>query len=92
MKDAPADSFVLSFNGEPVSARPGQAVSAALWASGQRVCRVTARLQMPRGYYCGDGSCYECVVVVDGQPSTRACETAAQPGLRIETQIGFGPA
>jgi predicted molibdopterin-dependent oxidoreductase YjgC len=87
-----ASSASIVFDGQPVPMRAGQSVAAALWASGRRVCRVTARGQMARGYYCGDGSCYECVVVVEGQGNIRACETAAQPGLHVETQIGFGPA
>lgn len=81
----------MVFDGRRVPVRPGQSVAAALWASGVRASRVTNRRQLPRGYYCGDGSCYECLVVVDGVGNVRACETAARPGLRVETQIGFGP-
>ncbi|MBV9358264.1 MAG: (2Fe-2S)-binding protein [Chloroflexi bacterium] len=81
----------MVFDGQPVPVRLGQSVAAALWASGVRATRVTNRRQMPRGSYCGDGSCYECLVVVDGVGNLRACETAARPGLRVETQIGFGP-
>jgi hypothetical protein len=82
----------LLFDGQPVPIRDDQSVAAALWASGHRTLRVTARGQMPRAYYCGDGFCYECLVVVEGEPNTRACQTAARSGLRVETQIGFGPA
>jgi hypothetical protein len=32
------------------------------------------------------------MVVVDGQPNTRACQTAVRDGMRVETQHGFGPA
>jgi hypothetical protein len=81
----------MVFDGQPVPVKPDQSVAAALWASRVRATRVTSRGQMPRGYYCGDGSCYECLVVVDGVGNLRACETVARPGLRVETQIGFGP-
>ena len=81
----------MLFDDEPVPVRSGQTVAAALWASGVRATRSSARANMPRGYYCGDGSCYECVVIVDGVGNQRACETPARPGLRVETQIGFGP-
>jgi len=70
--------------------RDGMTVAAALWASGRRTWRITERGQMARGYYCGDGCCYDCRVVVDGEPNVRACQTAAEPGMRVATQVGFG--
>jgi aerobic-type carbon monoxide dehydrogenase small subunit (CoxS/CutS family) len=40
--------------------------------------------------YCGIGLCYECTMVIDGVPNTRACQTLATPGCRVETQVGLG--
>jgi hypothetical protein len=80
----------FEFDGAAVPVLPEQTVAAALYASGRRVLRVTARGRAPRGYYCGDGSCYDCLVVVDGRANVRACQTPARPGTRVETQLGFG--
>jgi predicted molibdopterin-dependent oxidoreductase YjgC len=80
----------FEFDGLALPQRRGMTVAAALWASGRRTWRITARGQMPRGYYCGDGFCYDCLVVVDGQSNVRACQTPAEPGMRVATQVGFG--
>ncbi len=45
----------------------------------------------PRGLFCGMGVCYECVVVVDGVPQTRACMTWVRDGMVVQTQVGSGP-
>jgi predicted molibdopterin-dependent oxidoreductase YjgC len=84
-------SPTFEFDGRPIPFRSGQTLASALWASGERVWRVTARGRLPRGYYCGAGFCYECLVVVDGRGNTRACQTPARSGLRVATQDGFGP-
>ena len=39
----------------------------------------------PSRLFCGMGVCWQCLVTVDGRPSHRACQTAAQPGMKIET-------
>ena len=46
----------------------------------------------PRGVFCGMGVCFDCLVVIDGEPSRRACVTFVTEGMRVETQIGFGAA
>ena len=83
--------FHFTCDGEPVLAYPGESIGAALFAAGRRKLRTTARLDAPRGFYCGMGVCWECVMVVDGKPAVRACMTAAAPGMRVETQRGLGP-
>ena len=85
-------AFSFSFDGEPITAYPGETVAAALVAAGRRRLRVSARRAMPRGLYCGMGVCWECALVIDGRASVRACMTEARPGMRVETQHGLGPA
>jgi hypothetical protein len=80
----------FEFDGTAVPFRPGMTVAAALWAAGYRAWRTTARGQQPRGYYCGSGTCYDCLATVDGQANRRACQVAAQPGRQVTTQVGFG--
>jgi 2Fe-2S iron-sulfur cluster binding domain len=80
----------FDFDGAPVPFRPGMTIAAALWASGRRAWRVTQRGQMPRGYYCGDGFCYDCLVLVDDRDNVLACQTPASVGARVRTQLGFG--
>jgi hypothetical protein len=82
----------FDYDGRPVPFRPGSTLAAALWAAGQRSWRLSHRRMQPRSYYCGDGFCYECLLVVNGETNVRACQTLAEPGLQVATQVGFGPA
>lgn len=77
-------------DGQPIQAFEGESVAAALLASGRRTLRNTARLQEPRGMYCGIGVCFDCVMTVDGRPNVRACQSPVRAGMQIETQQGDG--
>jgi hypothetical protein len=82
----------FEFDGAAIPFQRGMTVAGALWASGQRAWRLTERGRQPRGYYCGDGFCYDCLVVVDGRSNIRACQTPARPDMQVTTQLGFGVA
>ena len=77
-----ADAFRFSFDGEEVTAYPGETVASALIAAGIYDLRRT-REGRHRGVFCGMGVCGECRVLVDGH-SRRACMEAAQSGARVE--------
>ena len=75
-------------DGAPVMAYPGESLAAALLAAGRRHGRTSERRHQPRGYFCGMGVCWDCVVVVDGRPGVRACMTSAEAGMQVQTQHG----
>lgn len=83
---APVTIFV---DGEPVPARLGQTVAAVLLARGRRVLRHTRHAGRPRGLFCGMGVCFDCVMVVDGLPGTRACTTRVEEGMQVQTPQRF---
>lgn len=70
----PADEVTLQVEGEPVTARIGDTLAAALVSAGITGLRETARGDR-RGLFCGMGVCNECLVSVDGRQSKRACMT-----------------
>jgi predicted molibdopterin-dependent oxidoreductase YjgC len=80
---------VLTLDGRPVTAYEGESVAALLLAEGITATRVT-RGGEPRGVYCGMGVCFDCLVVVDGVPNTRACVTWVREGMTVERQAGLG--
>jgi predicted molibdopterin-dependent oxidoreductase YjgC len=82
--------LTFTFDGKPIAAYQGESVAAALMAAGHRTLRSTPVKGQPRGVFCGMGVCFDCLVVVDGRLSTRACLTPAAEGMRVETQIGNG--
>jgi predicted molibdopterin-dependent oxidoreductase YjgC len=71
------------FDGQPVSARVGESVAAALFASGMKTLRTSPRECAPRGMFCLMGSCQECLVMVDAR-RVLACRTAVADGMRVE--------
>jgi predicted molibdopterin-dependent oxidoreductase YjgC len=82
--------FEIEVDGRKIIAYEGETVGAALVAAGVQTFRRTPKRNQPRGMYCGIGLCYDCAMVINGIPNTRACQTPATPGCRVETQEGLG--
>lgn len=78
-------------DGRPTKAYLGESVAAVLLADGtDDLSTRTTRTGDPRGLFCGMGVCYDCLVVVDGVPNTRACMTWAREGMVVSRQDGPG--
>jgi predicted molibdopterin-dependent oxidoreductase YjgC len=77
----------VQVDGQPVLAYEGESVAAVLVAQEGLATRTTVS-GAPRGIFCGMGVCYDCLVVVDGVPNTRACMTPVQTAMRIDRQSG----
>ncbi len=75
----------FTFDGRPVDGIEGESLAAALTAAGIRGLRRT-RTGAPRGYFCGMGICYECLVTVDGRDGQRACMTKLESGMQVGSQ------
>lgn len=80
----------FSFDGKEITAEPGQSVGAALIAAGYRSWRTTRHARKPRGVFCGIGICFDCLVVVNGRPNQRACQTEVRDGDDVQPQEGTG--
>lgn len=75
-------------DGRVVDSYLGESVAAAMIAdSGDLALRQTGSGE-PRGLFCGMGVCFECLVVVDDVPNTRACMTWVRDGMAVRTQVG----
>lgn len=83
-------AVTLTLDGREVTAYEGESVATLLLAEGHVATRRTTG-GAPRGVFCGMGVCFDCLVVVDGVPNTRACVTWVREGMRIARQDGFGP-
>lgn len=79
------EEITLFVNGKAVTARKGETVHAALLASGRRVLRRSKTGTELRGFLCGMGVCYECLVTIDGLPGQRACMRLAEDGMEVRT-------
>lgn len=75
----------FQFDGEPLEAREGETIAAALLAYGIRTLRVQEEHGTPRGIYCNIGHCFECRVTVDGLEGQRACLTIVRDGMKVQS-------
>ena len=82
----PGRTVTMTFDGDQVTALPGQSVGAALLGAGIRSWRTTRINGRPRGLFCGIGICYDCLITVDDSPSQRACLVPATEGLRLTSE------
>ena len=78
----------ITVDGRGLECYLGESVAAAMIAeTDDLTLRETADGE-PRGLFCGMGVCFECLVVVDGVPNTRACMTWVRDGMAVATQVG----
>jgi predicted molibdopterin-dependent oxidoreductase YjgC len=75
-------------DGRKATARAGDSVAAAMLACGVGVCRQTPAGGVPRGPYCMMGTCFDCLVTIDGVASRQGCMVPVAAGMRVETQRG----
>jgi hypothetical protein len=85
---ARGEAVEVRVEGRPVLAYLGETVATVLLAEGHLATRRTVG-GSPRGVFCGMGVCFDCLVVVDDLPNTRACMTWVRAGMRISRQDGL---
>ena len=80
----------FAWDGRILEAREGDSIAAALAANG--ILRLgESRTGRPRGVFCGMGACSECLVVVDGRRSERACMAEVRDRMRVRPQRDAEP-
>ena len=82
------EPFTVSIDGRPHVARRGDSVAATLLAAGLDACRTTAVNEVARGPWCMMGVCFDCLVMIEGEPNRQGCMIPVEDGMRIETQQG----
>lgn len=86
----PEKQVTVFIDGLPYVVTVGETVAAAVLASGIRCTRTTPVSETARAPYCLMGVCYECLMIINGQPNQRACKQTVKDGMRIETQHATG--
>lgn len=84
----PARELTIGVDGRPVAAREGDTLAAALLAAGVEPLRRSAVSGQPRSALCLMGTCFECLVEIDGQANQRACLTPVCEGMQVRTRGG----
>ena len=78
------ETVTLVVNGVSVKMPAGSMVAAAILKTGIQTFRRSATGE-PRGPLCGMGICFECRVVIDGEPHCRSCQTVCKDGMDVRT-------
>lgn len=79
-----SDQTVTIFvDGCELRADSGVSIAAALLAGGYVSTRRTLVSGRPRGPWCLMGTCFDCLVSVDGVANIQACATTVRDGMRI---------
>jgi D-hydroxyproline dehydrogenase subunit gamma len=73
----------LTFEGQRVKAPVGATVGAALLAAGIVGFGVRPVSGAPRGAFCMMGTCFECMVEIDGVANRQACMELVREGQQI---------
>lgn len=84
---APGPKLAFSFEGRTIQGFAGESVAAALLRAGIAGTRMAPQAGEPRGYYCGMGVCWECVVEIEGEGTARGCLYPAREGLVVRAAV-----
>jgi predicted molibdopterin-dependent oxidoreductase YjgC len=82
------ETVTVTLDGRPVRARAGDTAAAVALLAGLDHTRTNPATGEPRAPYCLMGTCLECLMVIDGEPSRQACLVAVREGMVIERQHG----
>jgi predicted molibdopterin-dependent oxidoreductase YjgC len=82
--DLAGQAVTFQVDGESQPAYLGDTIAVALYRAGRRAWRQTQAGDW-RGLLCGMGTCYDCLLTVDGVPGLRACQVLVREGMRVET-------
>ncbi len=81
------DKVKLLVNGKEVPAYRGETLLAALIAAGYKKLKTSPLYHEPRGPLCGMGTCFECIVTVNGIPNTQSCMTEVENNMEIKIDV-----
>ncbi|MEE9335468.1 MAG: (2Fe-2S)-binding protein [Granulosicoccaceae bacterium] len=87
--DTPAAPVVnWLYEGNALTACEGDTVAAALLASGIDYTRTTPVNNTPRAPFCMMGTCFDCLMDIDGVPNQQACQMVVTEGMVVRRMLG----
>jgi sarcosine oxidase subunit alpha len=64
-------------------------VACALLAAGETIFSRSPKYHRPRGPFCLEGACAQCLMRVDGVPNLPTCRVPVRAGMRVERQNAY---
>ena len=78
----------VEVEGQPLQVPAAATAAAAAMLAGLSSTRQSPVNGEPRAPYCMMGVCFECLLVIDGEPSQQGCMVTVREGMRIRRQQG----
>ena len=85
--DAEKRKIIFTFEGKKLTAYDGETVAEALIANGIWLFSLSDKHIRPRGYFCGNGTCGQCKMNIDGNENALACKTFVREGMKVKRNI-----
>ena len=82
-------TVTISVENRSIAVPQSDSVAAAMLSAGFLTARTTPASGADRGPYCMMGTCFECLVEIDGVPNQQACQTQVREGMNISLQQGL---
>ena len=79
-----AEAVTIFVDGQALEVSSGDSVAAALLGAGTLRFHQSAKSGSPRSPHCMMGSCFECLVEIDGIPGRQACMVTVEEGMTIK--------
>lgn len=81
-----AKGVALTIEGNKITAPAGSSVAAAMLTAGFDHFRTTPVSGERRAPFCMMGTCFDCLVEIDGIPNQQACQTTVRQGMNVKLQ------
>ena len=79
----------VTLNGKYIEVPIGHTVATTMLISQQKHSRRSPVSGEQRGPFCLMGTCFECLVEIDGVPNQQACMTEVKDGMDVRTEVTF---
>ncbi len=86
--DSKQDQVTVFVDGQRIGVPCGASAAAAALMGNMPATRQSPVDGRPRAPYCLMGVCFECLMVIDGEPNQQACMIPVRDGMTIAFQHG----
>ncbi len=83
-----AETVTIHLDGAAIAAPRGENLAAVLLSHGVLATGTTPASGAPRGPYCMIGTCFGCLIEVEGRGDVRACLTPVRAGMWLRHRAG----
>lgn len=88
LNDMNEPTVTVTIEGRRIRVPASDSVAAAMLAAGILTARTTSISGAHRGPFCMTGTCFECLIEIDGVSNQQACQTLVRDGMNVKVQKG----